>query len=461
MSRPITCSLLAILLLSNLAYADSASFDQAVNEYLKGFRACSDANTLRMTNIVEANKKFEYYRQQLDLAVSIDESILTSTDREMDSNLNYCQRVEDNLKRAEATPILEYAFDFCEKARVAYDQGLYKESRQQFEEYRRYKEDAFAITESIGEVFVLSSQVRSCGRFEQKLGEKEALALKQSQMVDEVIILSQEFQLECDSTLAYVSREGFGIAELLTANKMLADVREKKETIESNQDAFNYASLNPEEARVVKLTELLQRTQVCETAIVESIRKVSKQQRALQNAIKRENSRLTQSLAACEKAKTEVTHSNLAEATSEYQNSASLKKKATTNRTVERVKKYPNWKESSQYNRLLQQTKTCQTEASNAIKKLQAVIAEIKAQQERQERQIQAESQEAPQAATPTITEKETSTDVDFVAEDSEQDLAEPADEAWIDEDLPEAVDDSDNVDDFGSSRKSWTDLIK
>ena len=451
--------LLILVCLPVSALADAQSFDRAVNEYLKGFRACSDANVLRLTNIVEANKKFTYYQQQLDLAVSIDESILTSTERDMDKNLAYCQRVEDNLKRAEATPILQHAFTYCEAARSAYEAGQIQDARQQFEEYRRYQEDAYAITPTLDEVFVLASQVRSCSRFEEKLIEKEKQLAARKEILEQVVGLYQEAKLECESTLAYVKRPGFGVKELNTGNKMLKAALDKKAKADKMEAAFEYAARHPQAEASISLAELQETTKVCEGQVAEAIRTAAKQQRDYQSLVSRDNRLLKQSLDTCEQVSDAVLQQNLELATQRYQQSADLKTRATGNNTVNLVKSFPQWAESRGYNELLDKTRDCQQQASRSIKSLRASLEAAK--QEKPETDSGSEP-----AATPAETAKtEPAQKESSKPQDRKGDGLLPAQEDYGD--LDNWTEDDSFLEEGGEENedrgagKSWTDLIR
>ncbi len=300
-------SLFALFLIApTCALANTSSFDQAVNEYLKGFRACNEANQLRSTNINEANKQFEYYKQQLELAVSIDESILTSHERGMSRNLDYCKRVEDNLQRAEATPVLQHAFGFCEASRKAYKESRYQQAREEFEKYRRYKDEAYAITNSIDDVFVLASKVRSCARFESKLIKKEQEAKTLQLKLNETIALYEKFKQACDNTLTFVQRSDFGVGKLPKANQMLNSATKNKKAALAMKDALSYAAAHPQSEGAIKLASIQESSRACEGAVKEKIRAKIKEQRKLQSLITAENSRLQQSLKSCQKAPSPV-----------------------------------------------------------------------------------------------------------------------------------------------------------
>lgn len=449
---------IAVTLFSTLSYGDEASFDKAVNEFLKGFRACSDANTLRATNLIEANNKFAYYRQQLDKAVAIDESILTSTERDMDKNLAYCKRVEDNLKRAEATPVLEHAFTFCEAARNSYEQGQYQQARQEFEEYRRYKEDAYAITNTLDEVFVLSSQVRSCARFEEKLIAQEKRQEQQEQMLIEAVNLYQTYQLECDSTLAYVNRPSFSINDIGTADKMLSEAQKKKKAAEAKRGGLEYAQANPDNENAIKLNALKETANVCEGQVTAAIRKAKKQLRDKQAQLQAQNNNLKKSLAKCKAAQKEVTAGNLSGATAAYNDSASLKKRAVASNAVNLAKAYPKWQESSDFNYLVRVTKSCQDEAAKSIRELKAAQEKAKEAQEKQQPAKQPEPPKEPEAAAPEEEPSNTQDESVLPAEKELDSLDDWEDDEFVDEEL---IGDDDEEDDDSSGHKSWTDLIK
>src|SRR3990167_7014685 len=201
-----TLLLASLLLLPGIAMADS--FEDAVNEYLRGFKECTEANTLR------------------------------TNQRDMDKNLRYCERVELDIKRAEATPILEKGFTYCDTAKTALDSGDVATAQTNLDEYKRYRDDAFIITETIMEVFAMASKVRACSRVEEKLAEASLKESAVAAAMTKAATDYQSFLTECTGAKTAITSPKFSLNSLDGVNQQLNNAMKFKKAARENGDAF-------------------------------------------------------------------------------------------------------------------------------------------------------------------------------------------------------------------------------
>ena len=474
--RVIANVILAIALIPIEALADQ--FDDAVNEYIKGYKACTEANTLRTKSLSAAKRKFKIYLKHLETAKSIDRSILTTAQRDMDSNLRYCERVETNIKRAEATPILEKGFVYCDQAKDALYSGDTATAETHFDEYKRHRDDAMIITETIMDVFALASKVRSCARVEEKLAAAQE---KENALMETIAQATTDYKNAnklCEEANQAISSPSFSLDKLSSVNaKMNASAKAKKQA-RKHSDAFDHIKAHPTKAESVQLQKLIDIATTCEGATSDRIRTATKNKRALEKDIDAGISLLAKSQQTCESAKSisEVLTSNLdvAKAEGEYKKSADLKRKVTSDRKlIATVKQYPSWKASNTFSKLMNNTSACHKVASENIKKQKAALAlqQRKASQEaaRQKQLIAEKKRLQEEKARKLAQEQQRVTEQrkqqELARIQAEEEARQAAALADVDDFDDADADDFDDFGDFGdnddSKGKSWTDLVR
>ena len=461
----------SLLLFPGLSLADS--FDDAVNEYLKGFKECTEANSLRTKDLVSAKKKFDYYLKQLDKATAIDSSILNTTQRDMDKNLRYCERVEVDIKRAEATPILEKGFTYCDAAKDALDAGDVNAAQTNLDEYKRYRDDAFIITETIMDVFAMASKVRACSRIEEKLAEASR---KESAVAEAMARASADYQnflKECNSANAAITSPKFSLNDLDTINTQLNNALKFKKAARENGDAFATMSAQPERDDSKQLKQLVDSAASCEGQVSGHIRTATKNKRSLEKDILDGTNSLQKSLTACESAQKSASNAlddnALSSAEADYNNSANLKRKVTgDSQLISAARTYSNWKSSRDFADLMNSTEACQNKAAASIKAQKTALAS-KAQKAKEDAARQAKLEDERKR----LADEKARQDAEAAAKEAERKAKEAAAKAKAKAEAAKAatledVDSGDTEDEFGSfgddqdkgEGKSWTDLV-
>lgn len=467
-----TALISCLLLVPGLASADA--FDDAVNEYIKGYKECTEANTLRTTNLQAAKRKFDIYLKQLDRAKSIDPSILNTTQRDMDSNLRYCERVEINIKRAEATPILEKGFSYCDTAKESLKNGDVPTANTNMSEYKRYRDDAMMITDSIMDVFALASKVRACSRVEEKLTE----AMKEeSVLVDKLTAAIQGYQAvntQCEKAKTTISSPKFSLNELDDVNGMMNEAAKAKKTARQNAEAFTILTEQPNRPQSQELQKLVDSAAQCEGQTSDYIRTATKNKRALEKDINDGIASLTSAQDACESARKLsnrfVAEADVAKAEADYNQSAALKRKVTGDtKLIATVKQYPGWSSSQKFSKLMNSTESCQNTTAANIKKQKGLFVQQQ-QKAKQDAARQAQLEQERQRLAEEKARKEAE-DARLLAEKKKADEAArkkaeaEARKAAALTDVPDDVEvDDDEFGSFGddaSSKDDWTKLVK
>ncbi|AUM12020.1 hypothetical protein [Ketobacter alkanivorans] len=461
-----------LVLIPGIAAADT--FDDAVNEYIKGYKECTEANTLRTTNLQGAKRKFDIYLKQLNRAKSIDPSILNTTQRDMDSNLRYCERVEINIKRAEATPILEKGFTYCDTAKESLKNGDVPTAQTNMTEYKRYRDDAMIITDSIMEVFALASKVRACSRVEEKLAESMK---EENALVEKMNAAIQGYQVvntQCEQAKTTISSPKFSLDKLDDVNDMMNEAAKAKKSARQNTEAFAVLTEQPNRPQSQELQKLVDSAAQCEGQTSEYIRTATKNKRALEKDINDGIASLSAAQDACENARKLsgrfVAEADITKAEADYNQSAALKRKVTGDaKLIATVQQYPSWSSSQKFSKLMNSTESCQKTTSASIKQQKAVFTSQQ-QKVKQDAARQAQLEQERQRLAEEKARKEAEEAKLLAEKKKAEELArkkadEEARKAAALTDVPDDVEvDDDEFGDFGDSNNDsndWTKLVK
>lgn len=440
--RPLVSTLLCLL---TWAWTTSSlandSLNHAINTYLKGFDACTQANDLLLTDAALAQERMMLYQQFLDQAAEINAGVLSTTERGMPSNLQFCQRVADNISRALATPMLEHAFTFCQSARDALTRDELDVADGLLREYHARKETAFALSDSLMDVYLLASQVRGCERLQERLIERQQVLARQQAAISEALALSERFKLECESTLAYVTSDRFTILQIDQANAMLAAVQTNKQASQAVEDAQRFARDYPTDDLTLNWQSTLSSARVCEGRVAERIRAAIQERAARKRTLSNAIDRLLESQRYCERASTlsepDRTREELAEARIQHQESTRIFEQIIEQRTpAQYAKLYPDWEEGARFRSLSENINECHVSAAHQIR----------------QRQIVLDSQNEPALSAAPLTEEEMT-----AADDATADV--PLDDPLLDEWLLD--DPEEDADDARNARRDWTDLVR
>lgn len=344
-------------ILSTPASASEATFNEAVNLYLKGYAECREANTLRSDDIVAARKRFDHYLKILDRAAAIEPSILKTNERDMDANLTFCERVNNNLKMAEAAPTLETGFEHCEKARTALETQDVPSARQALDQYAMQRDQALSITPNIMEVFSLASRVRACARLEEKLAQAEQDNQAEAAALNDLQQQLTAFQQRCNQALSYTRQRSFTVDTIDQANRLLGEAQQHRKAANANGIANRFLRNNPERADTLSFNKMEAEAMRCETEVSSLIRNMTRQRRDAEQLLENAISGLLNAQQQCNKARQAPNPAQAPVKQLVQQANALLQENSTSNLNA-LANRHPTWLQSQTW--LQTKTKTAQ-----------------------------------------------------------------------------------------------------
>lgn len=215
---------IGLTLSSQTLLADT--FDDAVNLYLQGFDYCTEAkDALTAGNVAAAKTALTRYESLKADATGINNTILTTNKRGMDSNLKFCERVAIDIEIAIGTPILKRAIGACDEARKHLKAENPEQAKVHFDEFVQLKDEALSTSPSLNDQFSTRNQIRSCERLQKKIAgfneKQETMALA----IETVLEESEAYNTLCQGTLKAVKKETLNSAAVTEAKNAMTTAR--------------------------------------------------------------------------------------------------------------------------------------------------------------------------------------------------------------------------------------------
>ncbi len=256
----LTCSLLSLS--AGVTLADS--FDDAVTLYLKGFEHCSNAKSALTDNQLDkALKAFAEYRSTTEQAAKIDPSIMSTSQRGMDSNLKYCNRVGTDIELAQGTPLLEQSLSHCDLAFDALKQGNAESAQQSYQQYIQGRDNALSVAPSLTSVFSLKSEIRRCDRLESKISNAGKQQAELVVLLDAAREESEAFNGTCTAGLKELQGAGLNAQAVQTAEKALSKVEQYKRNANDSYSQYLGKQAGPDKARDAQVDQQMKAGAQC------------------------------------------------------------------------------------------------------------------------------------------------------------------------------------------------------
>jgi len=372
------------VLTSSVSLSNQDSFNRAVNVYNKGFAECVSANLHRESDIEEAKKKFAIYRKYKNEATLIDKSIVTSDERSMNKNIKYCEKVYVNLLRAESTPFLTDAFEYCASAKAAIEEGNLVQSTELIAQYRELKAQAFDITRATLDVFSISSQMRQCTRIEKRIAQIEET---QNQYAGS----SQALIDHLAETAGYCDHVRKGLKNSKAPLKSLASAERLLETTESTllvpikfSAAIDLAIDYPDRENSQKIIKLQQNHVACINNLTAATQQASIRTERMIQRIKTDLATAELALSVCDTVSNRLDtarndSTQLDAVSGPLREVQKLVRSVETFRSYSDAKRYPHWPMSKQLLNAVAETKKCEASSSQIYVAAKKVFDDDKA----------------------------------------------------------------------------------
>lgn len=294
-------SLLAAVSAGALAASARAdSFDDAVNLYLKGFDHCSAAKAaLTSQDIKTARSEFARYESIRQQAAGIDQTILSSSRRGMDSNLKYCERVGTDIEIEVGRPVLEQALAACEKAIAHLGQGRAEAARTEHQQFIALRDQALQSAPALNNVFSLRSEIRRCERLETKIAsfgkQQAALTVALQSALDS----SESFQSSCEAALDELNRAVPDDAAIDAGRKARVSAQARQKEANADYAALKSAVQNAVIAERATIEGRIAKGTQCLTQLDSTLAMRERQLKVAQDAVNSYIARVNQANESC------------------------------------------------------------------------------------------------------------------------------------------------------------------
>lgn len=147
------------------AYADTGptSLSLAIDTFRNGFTYCNQAQRAllkeELGGALQLIEQYETYRKQ---ALSIDQNLLITQERDMPANLRYCDQVRADIMEAKVGPLLTQSYVACEDARQQLQSGNLGAARLSIRRFKRQSSRALAQAPTIKNRFVAKQKLNTC-----------------------------------------------------------------------------------------------------------------------------------------------------------------------------------------------------------------------------------------------------------------------------------------------------------
>jgi len=362
----------------------AASFDDAVNHYLKGFDACQDANgLLRANRIPAAKKKLNVYNKYLSEAEKMNSSIVKTSKRDMEGNIKFCRRVATNIEVEQATPFIDKAIAQCDLAQKALKEKKPDVAMEHLMAFKVHKDEAWNITEKLSDIFSIRNQVKRCQRLEKKIlsaGKKqEAFKLTIETVKEE----SQSYAQTCNQALTFLNVKSIDEVSIKNAGKSIKLAKSHKKNVKDETAAFDIFTANPEHEANALVAANLKKGDSC---LVKAEKLAVKKRKDLDKANKTLNNYITalaSSAKQCESARS-ITKTKASDKVYGKAKKAYQKAQASESKQRKRLRKdkyylaYANSPKVKTINRTLSKVSDCLTDTNKRMSKMFASLQATK-----------------------------------------------------------------------------------
>ena len=318
---------------SSTVMADT--FDDAVTLYLKGFDHCTEAkDALTSGDLSGASRALKQYETMKSEAVGINNTILSTDKRGMDSNLKFCERVAKDIEIEIGTPILNQAIMACDEAQQRLKAKQPEQAKTSYEQFKALKEEALSKAPRLTDLFSTRNQISRCERLERKISsfsqKQEALSLSIETVVEE----SESYNSVCQSALQGLTATPEDTRALDEANKALVTARQHHRAVMTETLALAELEKSPDRPEKINtdkqlaagdrcMASLKQRISASEASLEQARQELSEYDSALKKGISQCQSAQTQTVAG-------VTQDSYASARAQYESAVQTRNTVRT-----------------------------------------------------------------------------------------------------------------------------------
>lgn len=342
-------ALLGLILIVVCSAATADSFDEAVALYLKGFDHCTEAkDALTAGNLKQASQALKKYEALKNEAAGINNTILSTDKRGMESNLKFCERVSKDIEIEIGSPILDKAIAACNEAQAQLKAKQPELAKSSYDQFKALKDEALGTAPRLMEQFSTRNQISRCERLEKKIvgfsQKQEALSLAIETVVDE----SESYNNVCQNALQGLSATPDDNKALEDAKTALATANQHRKAVATETLALAELKKAPGRQEKIRTDKQLAAGDRCMTSLKQQIESSSTSLEQARTELNEYDSVLTKGLSQCQATQqqsvADVSQESYANARSQYE--SAVKARNTVQTALSKSTYYQNHQQS-------------------------------------------------------------------------------------------------------------------
>lgn len=372
-----------ILLVLGFALASTTladTFDDAVAVYLKGFDHCTEAkDALTSGDLNGANRALKQYDAIKAEAVGLNNTILSTNKRGMDSNLKFCERVAKDIEIEIGTPILNKAISACDQAREQLKAKQPELAKASYDQFVSLKAEALSTAPRLTDLFSTRNQISRCERLEKKIigfsQKQEALSLS----IDTVVEESESYNSVCQNALQGLNATPEDKRALDEANKALITARQHHRAVLTETLALAELAKTPDRPEKISTDKQLAAGDRCMASLKQRIDASEASLEQAQQELNEYDNALKKGIAQCESVKqqtaADISQESYANARAQYE--SALESRNTVRTALSNSTYYQNQKRSQKARSIdskLGKLNTCLESARSHVSTLFAAL---------------------------------------------------------------------------------------
>ena len=280
------------------------SFDDAVNQFLKGFEYCKEAKShLSGGRTGDAQAALKQYERLLAEASRTNADILKTSKRGMDGNLKFCQRVTRDVEVEVGMPTMNQALAECDAAQQSLKDDSPDQAQQHHAQFKALRDKALTLAPSLSDIFTVKNQISRCDRIETKIAsfskQQQALTLSLETAQEE----SEAYLASCQKTLEILKAEKIDDPVLRDANQGLNSANSHKKNVKDEVLAYKTFAENPQHPTKKIIDGNLAKGDRCNTELTTAIGLKKQELDNIKKQFARYNEQLAGATTRCESAR--------------------------------------------------------------------------------------------------------------------------------------------------------------
>lgn len=239
----------------------------AQNLLSQGISYCRQADKYSRSDLDRAEEAYSQFQKHRKRAEEIDQRVLEITPKIV-NQLAHCDRVNANLQRAKALPVIEKGIESCFAAKSELSSKHLSKAKAAFADYVDRREAAIMMAPTILKLGGVSRDIKQCDRLGTKISKAESEGTRWSQQLAQMTGHLWKAVNTCEIASGNASLSSPDLIGVHTKLEQAADFRYKAV---SYTGIMQYVKENPETKASEDIKDLLVKYDQCEELVLSAV----------------------------------------------------------------------------------------------------------------------------------------------------------------------------------------------